>query len=442
MADALDTIVNVTVTRETRTPSQRGFGIPMIVAYHEAWTSDRVRSYSSTPEMLDDGFTSTEWVYNMALAIESQEPSPSEWRVGRRATAPTQTIHLLPTITEVGYEHVITIDGATFGYTVQSGDGITDVVDGLVAGLSGATALGITWSDSSTFVTVSGATAGTYHTFEAKRGVDMLDATGASGLTADLNAIFEEDELNPAGLAYGYLIDTPSKAAVTILSNALEGRVALGCVQSADWDIKDAGQTGDMATALVNAAITRTAGIYHGKIGSHIAPAWMGKELPKNPGQSNWAHKTLATIPVDSLKSGERTAINAKKFSWYSRVGGTNITFEGATPAGEFLDIIHGIDFSTARIKEACFGALTANDKVPQTNAGIEVFRAAVYNVLSLCSSADFPIFDPATIVVGELTMDDVPTPDRANRILRGLTYQARLQGAFNRIVVRGRVYL
>lgn len=442
MADALDTIVSVTITRETRTPSQRGFGIPLIVAQHDAW-ADRVRGYADKDEMLEDGFTGDDFVVGMVSAMKAQSPSPDEIRIGRRANMVQQVVHLIPRISDAGYEYEVAIDGATYTYEVGGTEGLTGVVDGLVTALAGVT--GLTVADGTTWAIVTGAT-GAIHQYVAKRGLDMYDATGASGLSADLDAIAAEDDLNPSGPAYGWLIDTNCEAAIDVLDAFLESRIALGVVQSADWDVKDAGETGDIATDMVGEAITRTGGIYHSQIGAHAAAAWMGKELPKNPGQSTWAHKTLATVAADSLSSGERNAINGKRWSWYSPVGGTNITFEGKTPAGEFLDLVHQTDFVTARVKEAVFGAFINNDRIPQTDAGIETVLSTVRGVLKQCEDtgpgASFPIFAPGTIVVDPLTMDDIATADRANRVLRGVRFQARFSGAFHKAVINGRVYV
>ncbi len=448
MSEVLDTIVNVTITRETRTPSQRGFGVPLIVGYHTAWLSDRVRSYADVSEMEDDGFTEgatgAAYLLEMVAAMKAQTPSPTEIRIGRCANAFTQTVHLIPRISTAGYEYSIAIDGATYTYTVGGTEGLTGIVDALVAGMTATD--DVTVTDGVTWAIVTADTAGVIHSFVAKRGLDLYDATGASGLTADLAAIAAEDDLNPTGPAYGWLLDCNSEARIEEFDDFLESRIALGVVQSADWDVKDSGETGDIATDMAGESITRTGGMYHSQIGVPIAAAWMGKELPKNPGQSTWAHKTLATIPADSLTSGERSAIEGKKWSWYTTAGGVNIAFEGKTPAGEFLDLIHQTDFVTARVKEAVFGAFINNDKIPQTDAGIMTVLSAVRGVLKSCEDtgpgASFPIFAPGTIVIDPLTMEDVVTADRANRILRGVRFQARFSGAFHRAVINGRVYI
>jgi hypothetical protein len=432
---SIDKIVNVTVDRQTRAPSQQGFGTPLIVAYHEQWL-DRVREYAEVDELVDDGFATTSAVYKLFSAAKAQDPSPLTIKVGRRENAFTQIVHLLPRSTAVGFEHSIAIDGTACTYEVETGDAVADIVAGLVTAINAAS-LGVTATNGTTHVVCASNDDGVVHTYEAKRGLDLLDATLDPGLADDLNAINAED-----GDWYGILLDSNSSAQITTLATWTESKLALGLVQSADWNVKDAGESGDVATAMVSSAYARTSGLYCSTIGVPAAAAWMGKELPRNPGQSTWAFKTLATVPVDKLTDGEKNAINGKKWSHYTRVGGVNITYESKTPAGEFIDIVIGIDFSTARIKEAVFGLLVNNPKVPQTDTGIEMIRGAVLSVLKQCSSSDYPIFDPESIEVTVPKIGDVPVADRANRVLPSVRYSARLQGAFHGVQVRGSVFV
>lgn len=430
----MDDIVKVTVTRETRAPSQRGFGVPLIVAYTDKFSA-RVLEVSDHTELLDAGFSADSFLYRAVATMKAQTPSPDRIKIGRRSSAFTQVVHLIPTVVDEGHEYVVTVDGASYKYTVASGDTVEDIVDELVAAM--AAAPGLTVTDADTHAVVTSDASGIVHSFRAGDGLDLFDATSDPGLASDLAAIRAADDD-----WYGLLIDSNSKAEISALGVFAESEMVLALAQSADWNVKDPNEEDDVASTMQLASLTRTGGLYHGQIGSHAAAAWMAKELPKNPGTSTWAHKTLALVDPDKLTSGERSAIQKKNWSHYTRVGGQNIAFEGKTPAGEFLDIMHQVDFSTARIQEAVFGTLTGNDKIPQTDAGIMMVRGAVLTTLKLCSSASYPIFDPESLSVRELTMADVPQPDRANRILRGVRYSARLTGAFHRVVIDGTVYV
>lgn len=433
---SLDTIVNVTVSRDTRAPTQRGFGVPILVGYHSAW-ADRVREYSDPSEMLTDGFTVSHHLYKQATALKSQDPSLATFKIGRRANAFTQVVNFIPINTTEGFVHTLTLDGVEYEVTVQSGDAVEDIVDDFVTAMSAASDATIT--DGTTHGILTADTAGVVHEISVGPGMVLLDDSTFTpdDLTEDLEAIVAED-----GDFYGVLIDNQSAAEIEELADWVESKVYLSLVNSADWDIADSGESGDVATTTVTNAYKRTSGLFQSTIGSWGAAAFMGNLIPRNPGSYNPAFKTLAGQAADSLSTGQQSAIRGKNWSHYTRVNGTNITYEGKTPAGEFIDIVHSIDFSTVRIQESVFNVLTGNARVPYTDTGAETIRAAVLSVLKECSSSAYPIFDPATIVVTVPKVADVSSANRANRILPSVVYQARLQGAINQVVVRGEVYV
>ena len=90
---ALDDIVNVTITRETTTPTVQSFNDILIAAEFLAssitpafGTDERVRAYSSLQEIEDAGYSTTETVYLAAQAIFAQNPKVNQVKVGRKLT--------------------------------------------------------------------------------------------------------------------------------------------------------------------------------------------------------------------------------------------------------------------------------------------------------------------------------------------------------------------
>jgi hypothetical protein len=83
MGTKLRDIVEVNITRESARVTQTGFGTPMIFGEHARF-SDRVRTYNDPADMLDDGFVVTDNHYLAALALMSQELSPTQFKVGRK----------------------------------------------------------------------------------------------------------------------------------------------------------------------------------------------------------------------------------------------------------------------------------------------------------------------------------------------------------------------
>ena len=84
---ALKDIVNVNITRQTTSVAVAAFNVPLILSTFAtnkttaAFT--RARSYKSIQELSDDGWKSTDAVYQAANAIFSQNPCVSQVVVGR-----------------------------------------------------------------------------------------------------------------------------------------------------------------------------------------------------------------------------------------------------------------------------------------------------------------------------------------------------------------------
>ena len=115
----LASIVSVSIQAGTANVSQRGFGTPLILGWHERF-AENVKTYTGLSGMISDGFTVNDPVYKMAAAIFSQSPRPERIKVGR-----------LPT---PGTPHTVEIDctgavsGDTITMTVTSPDGTeTDI---------------------------------------------------------------------------------------------------------------------------------------------------------------------------------------------------------------------------------------------------------------------------------------------------------------------------
>lgn len=83
----LNTIVQVTISRETQAVAIASFGTPAIIS--EFLTSkttaafDRYRNYASLSEMIDDGWEATDDEYKAANIILAQNPKPDKVMIGR-----------------------------------------------------------------------------------------------------------------------------------------------------------------------------------------------------------------------------------------------------------------------------------------------------------------------------------------------------------------------
>ena len=79
---AISEIVSVSIQAGTVNPARRGFGVPLVLAYHTVWSDTQVRSYTSMSGVSAD-FASSSMPYKAATALFSQNPRPEKIKIGR-----------------------------------------------------------------------------------------------------------------------------------------------------------------------------------------------------------------------------------------------------------------------------------------------------------------------------------------------------------------------
>ncbi len=433
---SLDSIINLVITTATKTPSQRGFGTPMIVGYHTAWP-DRVREYSTPSDMLSDGFTVNAWEYKAAVAVKRQNPAPRTFKIGRRASAPDRTIQLTPTNTTQSYVYSFTIVSPSgvstaISYTNGASETVATICTALQALVAAIT--GIDCADNTTHITVTATTPGDDFQITGipYSAIDVEDVTADPGLATDLNAILAEDSD-----FYAFCIDSYGvleNAAASAWAESLRVLfVPIGC----DSEILDSGVTDDQFSALQDSSYARSIPFFHDEIGNVLAPAMLGSVLPFLPGSQTWAFKTLAGVPVATLSGTEESTVNSKGGNYYTTLAGSGTTYNGQSSAGEFADVTRGVDWLFARIQEAVIGLLQNNRKVPFTTAGAGLVRGAIQQVLKQGVKNGFLAAEPAPTTTVP-AIDDVSAANRAARHLPDVEFTARLAGAIHTLDISG----
>jgi len=250
-----------------------------------------------------------------------------------------------------------------------------------------------------------------------------------------LQAVIDEDDD-----WYGLAIESTLEADILAVAAFIEPRVKIFIARTADADVIT-NATDDVASTLNAAEYDRTAVMFHKLAGSqYIDCAWLGDCLPRDPGSQTWMFKTLNTITFDNLTAGEKDYAHGKAANTYERVAGVNITQKGTMAGEEYIDVIRGIDWLTARIKERVFTRLINSPKIPFTNAGIAVIENAVREQLDIALDQDLIAPEPAyTVTVPDVL--DTDELDRQNRQLKGVDFRARLAGAIHYVEIRGAVY-
>lgn len=432
---ALEDLVTVNITAETRTPTQEGFGTLLIAGYHTKYV-DRVRSYTGLSGLVADGFATTDPIYKAAAAAFSQNPRPPRIKVGRRTLAPSQSVRITPTIATEGFVYRITVSGTALTYTVLAAATTTTVataIAALINALSTAVA-----SSVAADITVTPQVANTLVSFEAwSKELLVQDLTADPGIATDLAAIALADSD-----WYGLALDSNSKAEVVAAAAWIEANGKLFIAQTGDSDVLDGGSTTDVLSTIKASTYGRTAGLLH----LSIAAQWMAAGLAAQrftaqAGSDTWAYKTIAAVSTHrSLTSTERTAALAKNATIYETNAGVNVTVGGKVAGGEWIDVVRGLDWLRARLRERVFGVLISSPKVPYTQAGIDTIGEAVKGVLDVAASPAVQLLADGTQSVLVPKVGNVTTTDKQNRTLSNVQWSARLAGAIHLADIAGTV--
>ncbi len=181
----------------------------------------------------------------------------------------------------------------------------------------------------------------------------------------------------------------------------------------------------------------RTMSAYHPSPADMMAAAWAGRCLPIEPGGESWKFKTLSGVSAVSMTSTHRTNLTAKNGNSYETVASVNVTFDGKTSDGDFLDIQRGLDWLDDDMRASVFEDLARNDKVPFTDPGIGVIEAAVRGSLRRAVAKGILAEDPAPVVTVPLVAS-ISQANKALRLLPDVRFSGTLAGAIHKVTITG----
>jgi len=452
MTQPISTVVSVTVTRATRTVTQAGFGTALIFGDAGIFAAGIVRTYNNLTEVAVD-FATTDDEYKAANALFAQTPAPLTVKITQRET-PVAQVQTLTFSADLLILNVINmdVDGAAIGPIAWavSHDNTMALIATAIQAEDGVVTAVVTGGAGSRVITVTAAVAGVPVVID-----DILVTLGASQATGVMATTVDNVGM-PEDIAAVRLVDDDwyvcildSRVDVVVMSTALtiEAMPKLFITCSSDTDIYDAAVTTDIAYLTSNLNYDRTIVIFNETPASFPDAAWAGRCLPEDPGSITWKFKTLSGVANSALTATQRLAILNKNANLVSEVGGVDITEDGTVASGEFIDIMRGIDWLTARMQENVYQELVTANKIPYTDKGIAIIENLVRKTLNNGISVgllfeDTATFDGEPFLVSVPLEADVSASDKGSRTLNDVTWQASLAGAIHTVVITGRVTL
>lgn len=436
----LQNIFNVQIDRTTTGIDQVGFGTVLILGTN-ATHSDRVRPYSNLDEVAEDFLTSDE-EYLAAAAIFSQNPKVTQIKIGKEAAKVAQVLTLTFSADLITGNTVnLKINGVSIAavpFNTSHNQTMTDLATAIqassliaTASVSASRVITITAQNAGQPITISNVAV----TGGASQATGTVATTTAShGVQDDLAEI---TDIDPDW--YGLILVDRTQLHVELAAQYIEAQEKIFFTASDDANILVSTNTTNLAYVLNAAGYNRTAVWYTTNPNDFIDAAAFGEAFPFNPGTRTYKFKTLDTISAEDITTSQRNALKGFKANVYEESGGRNITAEGTMASGEFIDVIIGIDWTTARIRENLALLFFTAGKVPFTDEGISLVYNQIQEILEQAERLKIIANDPKyTIVVPKAS--EVSSQDRAARTLTGVKFKARLAGAIHFVDVLGEV--
>lgn len=489
---AITRFIDVQIRKDSPLVSAAGFGILLVLTnYKYLTTSTRVKEFTSESTVEDFfGEDSEEW--KAADAYFNQDPflsnAPENLFFGRYADDDTEaileggdeaqtTLATWQAVTDG--EFAITIDatldevaGLDFSSVASLADVATVITTGLTQGTctyrdnrfvfesptDGATSTITLCSTVSTPAGTDISGTGFLDCDVAKSATNPGGSVLSQGQAAETveDAITAIENVNNDWYALGIIVDFRDDSAVEDMADAIESRRKIFISATNDSNVLITGNTSTTSYYVNNANYKRTGFIYHDNDEVYPDMSWLGQQLPKDIGSTNWAYKTLAGIaeganadidPVD-LTEDEKDAALGIFCNLYTATLSADYTYFGtmgggrnADKDGEYIDIVRNVDFLQARIEEGLLSLLLERDIIPYTDAGITIVDNRLKARLQEFG-VDQGILVNGTVETSFPKRSETSSEDRGDRLLPDGRFQAELVGGINKIVVRGTVYV
>jgi hypothetical protein len=198
-------------------------------------------------------------------------------------------------------------------------------------------------------------------------------------------------------------------------------------------------------TLIYAEGYTRATGFYHTDVSKYPEAAWIGKAGSADVGSVTWKFKTLAGISPLDIDQTELSAIRGLNANTYVTKASDNVTSEGKTMSGEYIDVLHAEDYVTFSIEFGVQKLFNGSDKIRYDDTGIAQVESVVRTVLQraflqgiIAADADgLPLYGTSFKPRAE-----VDAADRAARKYNDGTFWFELAGAIHETTIRGVIRL
>lgn len=238
---------------------------------------------------------------------------------------------------------------------------------------------------------------------------------------------------------------------VTSLGTEGESTIAeiISTVETLDGKMFFASLDVDDTTSITKSGIKRSVLFYCTDANdtpyNNPVAALVGATAGKAAGSINYKNTILKGITPQNLTDSEITAIHAKGGITFVTKAGDNVTSEGKTAGGEYIDIVDSEDYIILQLGYQTQKLLNSVPKVPYDNNGIALLESIAVNVMKdaynkgiIATNED----GTPAYFVNYAMRENTSETDRAERKYLGGQFSFKLAGAINEVEITGEIII
>ena len=446
------------IALNTASVSRQGFGTILFVGKHNHFP-ERIKTYTSTKSMSDDGIPTTSNIYKAAQGAFSQTPSPTSIKIGRQET----TSILTPTGVINGAEFKVTLGAndavsAEFSYTASvPTDDEEAVVDALKVAIDADTDI----AAKITTTKVGTGTAAVLQLTQTVSGTDWFTVSALTNITESfvalstetaaqtINAISSEDD------AY-YYFTAEDKSNTFVLAAAAEIEAKLKYYRTSVAEVGSYASTPTGTAAdLLTYNYDSSSSFYHHEASTLFPEVAEIAEIAFNTtGTVTYANRIVKGISTSKNADGreltatQRGNLLKANIDYFARIGNAAsdpiIAVVGKSASGEWIDNIVTRDNMQVDIVAdfTDFLIQQKTSKVPYNEKGLNQARDVLASTLDQYTTDGIHDFIEPDYVITISNIGDIPNADKAARILKQITFTAKLTGAIHMVEITGTLTL
>lgn len=421
--------ISVNISLATLPLSQKGFGMPLIVGTTNPSTVDlegainNASGYSGGETTIDvDGFSDSlnPIASGDVFTITGETGSPTHTVVSTTTDGSGNTITITFTTAIAG----VVADDAVITVIKESQDvyyEITDADDLL------DTSIGYQSSDPEYKMAQA--------IFSQSPRMDKVAVVSIDSF-ANLAARIAELRNQGKDAWYYLLITSRAKADIAIADTYVNSLEKIGFFASSDQTITSSGE--------------RTVILISNHADEYPEAAWLGRVGALTIGSATWDSKQLNGQKNSGVTLSEQSTLLANNLNLIREMGGVNVSWEGKTMSGQYIDVIQGRDLLKARLTEGWHSLKINTEKIPFTEQGRsmvesyirEVFRVVGRNgvIAPVETEADNENSDMGDfqyqLSIPEIS--EISTANKAARVFAPITFKAIIAGGINSLEISG----